>query len=301
MPMRSVLVGTDLSEASMHVVRTAGRLAEQAGADLHAVAVSRFPEQAAAAARLDRQLQRAVPSQESVASRVVLSGDPATTIRERAAEVAADLVVLGRSAPAMRLGLPFGGTASRVVRAAEVPCLVLGGPIQRPIRRIVVAVDVVAPSHRALRQALAWARAFGADEGSGDDPQVQILHVLPELQDLVDHLGLADSSRSVELLYRLVDHCGADGESGPPVSVQGTLRSDPSVAEAILRYVDDRDTDLLVIGTRPRSLVQHFLFGSVALPVVRRAGCPVLTVPVSRGTHEDCRPVRRLDVHAPAV
>jgi len=42
------------------------------------------------------------------------------------------------------------------------------------------------------------------------------------------------------------------------------------------------DADLIVVGTHGRTGLAHALMGSVAERVVRRASCPVLTVPFSK-------------------
>ncbi len=46
----------------------------------------------------------------------------------------------------------------------------------------------------------------------------------------------------------------------------------------IIRYAADREIDLIVLGTHGRGAVAHMFLGSVAEKVVRKAGCPVLTV-----------------------
>ena len=46
----------------------------------------------------------------------------------------------------------------------------------------------------------------------------------------------------------------------------------------IVRYAQERDIDLIVMGTHGRGFVAHMLMGSVAEKVVRKAPCPVLTV-----------------------
>jgi universal stress protein A len=53
-------------------------------------------------------------------------------------------------------------------------------------------------------------------------------------------------------------------------------------AETIVRVAQERDADLIVIGTHGRTGIQHVLLGSVAEKVVRLAPCPVLTVRPSR-------------------
>jgi nucleotide-binding universal stress UspA family protein len=49
-------------------------------------------------------------------------------------------------------------------------------------------------------------------------------------------------------------------------------------ADAIVRIAQERDVDLIVMGTHGRTGLQHVLLGSVAEKVVRLAPCPVLTV-----------------------
>lgn len=49
----------------------------------------------------------------------------------------------------------------------------------------------------------------------------------------------------------------------------------------IIRTAKERNADLIVIGTHGRTGIDHMLFGSTAEKVVRKAGCPVLTVRVA--------------------
>ncbi|MFN0051569.1 MAG: universal stress protein [Planctomycetales bacterium] len=57
---------------------------------------------------------------------------------------------------------------------------------------------------------------------------------------------------------------------------RSTRRGAPFVE--IVRYATDNQIDLIVMGTHGRSGLPHLLLGSVAEKVVRKAGCPVLTV-----------------------
>ena len=45
-----------------------------------------------------------------------------------------------------------------------------------------------------------------------------------------------------------------------------------------MRYAEDEDIDLIVMGTHGRGFMRHMMMGSVAEKVVRTAPCPVLTV-----------------------
>jgi nucleotide-binding universal stress UspA family protein len=55
-------------------------------------------------------------------------------------------------------------------------------------------------------------------------------------------------------------------------------------ADTIIRIAEERDADLIVMGTHGRTGLQHVLLGSVAEKVVRLAPCPVLTVRYRRET-----------------
>jgi nucleotide-binding universal stress UspA family protein len=52
----------------------------------------------------------------------------------------------------------------------------------------------------------------------------------------------------------------------------------PDPADRVLHAAQDRDAELLVVGTRHRSAVGKFLLGSTAQRVVLEAACPVLVV-----------------------
>lgn len=49
-------------------------------------------------------------------------------------------------------------------------------------------------------------------------------------------------------------------------------------SERIIDYADENKIDLICIATHGRSGLEHFLFGSTAEKVIRKAPCPVLVV-----------------------
>jgi nucleotide-binding universal stress UspA family protein len=55
-----------------------------------------------------------------------------------------------------------------------------------------------------------------------------------------------------------------------------------SAAVEITQRGRDMGADVIVVGTHGRTGLAHVVLGSVAERVVRRAPCPVLTVPFSR-------------------
>jgi nucleotide-binding universal stress UspA family protein len=51
-----------------------------------------------------------------------------------------------------------------------------------------------------------------------------------------------------------------------------------NAAPEILKFINERDIDLIVMGTHGRTGVKHFLLGSVAERIVRESPVPVLTI-----------------------
>ena len=51
-----------------------------------------------------------------------------------------------------------------------------------------------------------------------------------------------------------------------------------SIAASILNYAEERDVELIVIGTRGNSGLKKMLLGSVATDVVTYSYCPVLVI-----------------------
>ncbi len=73
----------------------------------------------------------------------------------------------------------------------------------------------------------------------------------------------------------------ADVEPIEGVVAQGTPH------QAILDYVDERDIDLIVMGTHGRTGLDRYLLGSVTEKVVRLSDAPVLTVRLPAESSEE--------------
>src|SRR5690606_23428017 len=122
-----------------------------------------FVDPVAAAERLlDEQIERAVPPGVRVASRHVEIHPAHRSSVERAAEVGADLIVLGAHRKRTVADGSLGGTADRVIRDGDVPCLLTRAPLSLPLRRVVVPFDLSDPARGALELALGWTAAFRA-------------------------------------------------------------------------------------------------------------------------------------------
>jgi nucleotide-binding universal stress UspA family protein len=124
------------------------------------------------------------------------------------------------------------------------------------LRQIVFATDYSDISRAAGRAAADLARQFRAT--------LHVVHVVPPVTDPGRSGALAD----------VVD------DLGPGLDVvTAVLNGLP--AREIVAYAQRHGAGLIVLGTHGRTGVSRVLLGSVAEAVVRRARCPVLTVPPS--------------------
>jgi nucleotide-binding universal stress UspA family protein len=143
--------------------------------------------------------------------------------------------------------------------------------------RILCPVDFSDASERALRYAVAAARWYGA--------AVHVLHVRPMLLTPValgpfvePPVPVVMSEPQRAQLDRSLAQFARDA-SLPGVVVTTTLVEDVNVAGAILSFSEEMHADLVVIGTQGHSGLGRLILGSVAERVLRKASCPVLTVP----------------------
>ena len=62
------------------------------------------------------------------------------------------------------------------------------------------------------------------------------------------------------------------------VQIKTEIIASTNIAGGIVDYAEDKDVDLIVIGTRGKSGFKKILLGSVASKVVTYAHCPVMVV-----------------------
>ena len=86
-----------------------------------------------------------------------------------------------------------------------------------------------------------------------------------EGEEATHHIAEAGADRGVEVVTAI--------EEGKP-------------AKAIVSYADEKDADMVVMGTHGRTGLDHYLIGSVTEKVVRLADVPVLTVPLPEETSD---------------
>lgn len=145
------------------------------------------------------------------------------------------------------------------------------------LKRILCPVDFSEFSRRALDHALGVARCYGST--------VTALHVaspmpvaLPGIYwgEAPPQMALPPIDRGVVAaqIERLVAF-----EQVPGVRVDTLVEEAPAVYREILVQADRLGSDLIVMGTHGRSGFDRLFLGSTTEKVLRKARCPVMTVP----------------------
>jgi universal stress protein E len=289
--IHTVLVGTALDRESESLVSTALALARAAKAKVH-VAYA-FNPPIGYVSELGAGLDPAVLAEEEQRSREALAeqvrslgfgphelegqtvrtGAPHRVLPELAADVGADLLVVGATAGG-RLHRRLGSTADRVLRRAACPVLVVRGDLQVPPRKVLAPVDLSPLSAEAFQEGLDALTQIGG----GAVPEVEALFVLSVIQrqvapqftpEQVDRFAASELERFVE------EHGGSAA-----AQVRRKVRAG-NTREEIFAEIADFRPDVVLLGTHGMGGFDRFVIGSVASDVVREAPCSVLVVPPS--------------------
>jgi len=183
----------------------------------------------------------------------VRTGHPISVILEESAKV--ELTVLGQKGEhAEFLGEMMGSTAERISRHIRRPCLLTPAGF-RPIRKILAAYDGSAQAGAALELAAELAAALAVP-----------LTILTIAQKDDGEAARAAAANGVRMAR---DH-GAEADS----VTMAVGRAGP----AILQAAEERNCDLIALGSIGHSRFREFFIGSAAAHVAARSSRPVLMV-----------------------
>jgi nucleotide-binding universal stress UspA family protein len=210
----------------------------------------------------------------------VVEGTPAPVILEAAESQHADLICLGTHGREGFDRIVLGSVAEKVLRKAKCPVLTVAeageeGSVQ-PVffKNIVCALDFATLSLRALEHALSLAQEAQA--------KLILLNVVEWLSDEPgwetglepDMFGFREQMK--EAVLKKLEEAVPEGVRDW-CDVETVVTSGKPYRE-ILKLANEREADLIVMGVRGRNPLDRMLFGSTVQHVVRRAGCPVLTI-----------------------
>ena len=183
----------------------------------------------------------------------------------------ADLIVVG---PASQGAHFLGSTSERVVRKAMVPVMVAKKTLSGNAKTFLVPTDFSDCARQAAQEALVLAESFHG--------RIIFLHVVDVYPlytvGYADEFGVSvplppPSPDVIEREWQgFLSHLPIEKVKWENYTEEGES------ATAILQKAEEKQADLIVMGTHGRTGLEYMLLGSVAEKVVRRAHCPVLTI-----------------------
>ncbi len=206
------------------------------------------------------------------------AGNVADALLSVAGTESATAIVLGGQAEGKSV---LGTTVERVVRASEVPVLVLREPERllawlrgERALRVLVAADLGPASESARVFASAWS-ALGPVE-------VEIALVITPAQ-AQERLRLSSAERDPTLTQQAQSVLASDLRRGAPAAEtsakQRVLVARSSADAQLVTLAEQENFDLVVLGQRRRALPEHSWYGSVARGVLRASPVSVASVP----------------------
>jgi len=295
--LKKILIPTDFSRCAQQALPQALYLAEKYQAELHQLHAivlhaedphnpafhfpnleeihSRLKELASQKMLAELEAQQAnLPTIQSVQMRGITA---AAVILEYAQDNDIDLIVMGTHGRRGLEHLLLGSVAEEVIRLASCPVLTIREKKQampvEALKKILVPLDFSEYSQQALCYAKEIAIVFSA--------RLQLLHVIEET------IHPSFYASGINSIFKLMPDIKAKTTTamqnllketaGPPVEADFNIL-EGRAARDIVQFAEENSSDLIVIATHGLTGIEHFLLGSVAEKVVRRAPCPVFTV-----------------------
>lgn len=284
--IETVLFATDFSPSSKNAALYGANISRRFHA--HFVVVHAFTLlQAAMAAESDNRTVsqqrsdlngllartiRASGAESGESETMLIEGEPQEVIPALAAKRAPALIVLGTHGGNLLDRHLLGSVAEGILRNSSGPVLTVGPHVPSPkngnlaFQKILYATDCSLESAHAAPYAVAFAEAFAA--------HIDVLNVVRP--DNIEHPALFQDIQ--QRLYSALDAV---------VPLQARAFCDPrtfvSVGEPhrqILKHVEERGIDLLVLALRRNAQPGMQNRTSGAFPIIIKAQCPVLTVAV---------------------
>ncbi len=277
-----ILVGTDLSVASLPALRAGAALARKRGEDVLLATVvenGQTGTRVMADVRIEHDAAELRRELDVPVETVVLEGAPDARLLELAAQRGATLIVVGAEGSAQR-ARRLGSVAERLCQRASVPVLVARDADRlvewsrnKLALRVLVGSGLGDASKSALAFVADWSELaltvahiawpYGEHYRLGTTGPMPLDHLRPE----VHHQLLGDLGRWA---------------SDVPCRTTPRLRVTPGwgrVDAHLAQLADEKEADVLVVGSHQRNLSERIWHGSVSRNALHEAHCNVLCVP----------------------
>lgn len=146
------------------------------------------------------------------------------------------------------------------------------------IGKILFATDFSEGSAVALPYAVDMAKQYGA--------KLYLVHVVYDITKAtgwyVPHVAIGEIYDEIEKSAKAeIEKIDTAGMRDLKEVEQVVLKGTPY--EEIIRFAEENEVDLVVLGTHGRKGIDRVLFGSTAEQILRNAPCPVLSVRLQKG------------------
>ncbi len=295
-PFDHIVVATDFSPGGGRAILRAGwlPLAPRGKVTVLHILPDRLPKMAhAEATKLARQnLAHATELVSEAAAALgrpdvrvsseLCEGQPYVEIIRHARKVGADLLLIGRHGRRPLRDMFIGSTAEHVIRAGDLPVLVVSRKASHAYERPLIGVDLEDTCRAVVTVGL---RALGPEVTSCT--LVHAYHV--PFEGFLTPAASPDEMTRIRKEYRQTSLSGLTslkaslrelGVRWQTVLVRGDSRA------AVLGVADRIRADLVVVGTHGRSGIAHALVGSVAEWIIQSAECDVLVARPTRVSFE---------------
>ncbi|MGQ7848137.1 universal stress protein [Granulosicoccus sp. 3-233] len=284
--MQSILLATDFSERSDRALRRAVLLARGSGSRIHLLHVvdddrpRRIVDHdtADAKALLD-ELAQTLENVDGVScSTGIIQADPFVGITEAVRDIGPDLLILGPHRRQILRDAFVGTTAERSIRAAACPVLMVNGPPTAPYKQTLLTTDLSENARAAL---LHFERL---QTGLVNSDDIAIVHVFdaPALRLTMSDTLSRESQNAylhdlrIDAQRKLARHTATIGGKRPERIVR---HDEASIAHEILTTAKDLKSDLIVMSTQGRNIIERLIMGSVTEQVLQFSPVDVLAIP----------------------
>jgi nucleotide-binding universal stress UspA family protein len=218
---------------------------------------------------------KAVINDRDSVTTAVIKGEPSEAILEYADEHGANLIAMGTHG---RTGLDryiMGSVTERVVRLSDVPVLTVRATERSQMpsgyEEILVPTDGSEPAAAAVDHGLAIAGQTGA--------RIHAVNIV----DVGDIASTPHYTPPMDVIERLE----SEGEAATGrIAAQARDRGVDAITEVhegfpvrdLLEYADEKDIDLIAMGTTGRTGLGRYLLGSTTERIIRHAEVPVFAV-----------------------
>jgi nucleotide-binding universal stress UspA family protein len=199
---------------------------------------------------------------------IVKEGHRGETIVEVAKQKDVDLIVVGARGHSMVSRLVLGSTSDFVATHAHCSVVVIRSTgfltADRPLR-IVVGYEQSGPAQAALEEfaEISWGR----------QTDVHLVTVVSYMTGLLNEV-VPDPEPLLDAAREVVERAAKQLRSSAPNTVGDVVASEHA-GEGLVRYAEEHQSDLLVVGETQRSPLGRFLLGSFSRYVLRHAPCSV--------------------------